>query len=165
MSTLGWMHVIFGLAALLAGTAVIFKRKGTRWHRTLGHFYLTSMIALNLTGLFIFNLFGTFGPFHWLALASLLTLIMGMIPVFRRRPQGQWLQRHAAFMNGSYVGLVAATAAEVTSRIPGTEELFGPVVAITSFAVMAIGAYLIQRNLQKSISKTPARFNRQARTN
>lgn len=83
-----------------------------------------------------------------------------MFPVFTRRPRGRWLERHAAFMNGSYVGLVAATAAEITSRIPGAEAFFGPVVTLTSALVMGIGAFLIQRSLPKSVSRTPARFRR-----
>lgn len=154
MSTLGWIHTIFGLVALVAGTAVILIRKGTRWHRTLGHVYLTNMIALNVTALSLYELYGHFGPFHWMALGSLLTLIAGMIPVFTRRPKGRWLGLHAAFINGSYVGLVAATAAEVTSRIPGTEEMFGLVVGGTSALVIGIGALLIQRTLPRTIRRT-----------
>ncbi len=165
MSTLGLVHVVFGLVALAAGTAVVLTRKGTRWHRTLGHMYLTTMIGLNVTGLFIFNLFGHFGPFHWLAVASLLTLIAGLVPVFTRRPRGRWLEWHAAFINGSYVGLVAATAAEITSRIPGTEEYFGLVVGLTSALIMGIGGFLIQRTMQTSIGRTPARFQRAMKTN
>jgi uncharacterized membrane protein len=46
MSTLGMIHMIFGIVALVAGTAVVLTRKGTRAHRSLGHVYLTSMIRL-----------------------------------------------------------------------------------------------------------------------
>ncbi len=163
MSTLGIIHMVFGLVALAAGTAVVLTRKGTRGHRTLGHIYLKTMVALNVTGLFIYNLFGHFGPFHWLAVASLLTLIAGLVPVFTRRPKGRWLEWHAAFISGSYVGLIAATAAEITSRIPGTEDNFGLVVGLTSVFIMAIGGFLIQRNMQKSINRTPARLRRTTR--
>jgi len=158
MSTLGLTHMIFGIVALLAGTAVVLLRKGTRWHRTLGHVYLTSMISLNVTALFIYRLFGHFGPFHWLALNSLLTLIAGMVPVFTRRPKGLWLEHHAIFINVSFIGLVAAISAEITSRISGSEEAFGPVVGITSALVIVIGMALLFRNLPKSIRRTPARF-------
>ena len=158
MSTLGWIHTVFGIVALLAGTAVVLLRKGTRWHRTLGHIYLTSMITLNITSLFIYNLYGHFGPFHWLALSSLLTLVAGMVPVFTRRPKGLWLERHAIFINISFIGLVAATSAEITSRIPGLEEAFGPVVGLTSALVIGIGMALLFRNLPQSIRRTPARF-------
>ena len=164
MSTLGWIHTIFGLVALVAGTAVIFLKKGGRWHRTLGHVYLTNMLALNISALFIYKLYGHFGPFHWMAVASLLTLIVGMVPVFTRLPKGGWLQLHAAFINGSYVGLVAAFAAEITSRLPGTEEYFGLVVGLTSALVIGIGATLIHRNLPQSLTRVPARFRRETQT-
>ncbi len=158
MSTLGSIHMVFGILALLAGTAVLLVSKGTRWHRTLGHIYLTSMVGLNATGLFIYNLYGHFGPFHWLAVSSLLTLLAGMIPVLTRQPKGRWLEWHAIFINISFIGLVAATAAEITSRIPGLEDVFGLVVGGTSTLIIGIGAYLIHRKLPLSISRTPARF-------
>lgn len=156
MSTLGWIHTIFGLVALAAGTAVLLMRKGTRWHRTLGHVYLTNMLALNISALFIYRLYGHFGPFHWMALASLITLVIGMVPVFTRRPKGGWLQLHAAFINGSYVGLVAATASEITSRIPGTEAYFGLVVGLTTAGIIAVGAVLIHFTLPRSIRRASA---------
>jgi len=148
------------MAALLAGTAVVLLRKGTRWHRTLGHVYLTSMVSLNITALFIYRLFGHFGPFHWLAASSLLTLIAGMIPVFTRRPKGLWLERHAIFINMSFIGLVAATAAEITSRIPIFEDIFGIVVGTTSALVIGIGAVLMRLKMPQSIHRTPARFQK-----
>lgn len=158
MSTLGWIHTTFGIIALLAGTAVVLLRKGTRWHRTLGHVYLTSMISLNVTALFIYRLFGHFGPFHWLALNSLLTLIAGMVPVFTRRPG--WLERHAIFINISFIGLVAAMASEITSRIPGLEDNFGLVVGLTSVLIIGVGMVLLFRNLPISLRRTPARFQK-----
>ena len=158
MSTLGWIHTVFGIVALLAGTAVVLLRKGTRWHRTMGHVYLTSMISLNTTSLFIYNLFGHFGPFHWLALSSLLTLIAGMVPIFTRRPKGLWVEWHAIFINISFIGLVAATAAEISSRIPGLEDVFGPVVGLTSALVIGVGMALVYHNLPQSIRNTPARI-------
>jgi hypothetical protein len=116
------------------------------------------MIGLNVTALFIYRLFGHFGPFHWLAASSLLTLMAGLIPVFTRRPKGLWLERHAIFINISFIGLVAATSAEITSRIPGLEDAFGPVVGLTSALVIAIGMALMFRNLPQSIRRAPTCF-------
>lgn len=150
MSTLGLIHTVFGLVALAAGTAVVFLPKGGRWHRTLGHVYLTNMIALNASGLFIYDLFGHFGPFHWMALASLLTLLLGMVPVFTRRPRGRWLELHAGFILGSYVGLIAATASEVTSRLPsGGDGFSATATGITTAVITFIGVVLIQRYLSR----------------
>jgi uncharacterized membrane protein len=157
MSTLGWIHTIFGLVALAAGGAVLLLPKGTRWHRTLGHLYLTNMLALNISALSIYRLYGHFGPFHWMALGSLLTLIAGMVPVFTRQPKGRWLELHAAFINGSYVGLVAALAAEITTRLPGTEAHFGLVVGGTSALVIGVGAALINRNIAQRIRRSSIR--------
>ena len=160
MSALGWIHTIFALVALASGSGVIFMRKGGRWHRTIGHFYLSSMLALNFTGLFIFNLYGGFGPFHWMAVISLITLLVGMLPVLIRWPKKQWLTLHGAFMNGSYVGLLAATAAEITSRLPLAEGRFGLVVGVTTAAVILIGVIVIHLTIEGSIGRTPARFKR-----
>lgn len=161
MSALGWVHTTFGLVALFASGIVISIRKGTRWHRTFGHFYLTSMLALNITALFIYGLFGTFGPFHWMAVASLITLIVGMVPVLTRKPKGKWLDLHAGFISGSYVGLVAATTAEITSRLPGGWNSFSATVtAITIAVVIGAGVFLIRTKLPKAIGGTLARFRR-----
>ena len=152
MSPLGTIHIIFGIAALVAGTAVVLTRKGTRSHRTLGHVYFTSMLALNGTALAIYELFGTFGPFHWMALASLATLAVGMVPILTRRPKGGWLELHAGFMTGSYVGLVAAFLSEITSRLPGGGSGFSATaVAVTTVLTIAIGALLIRRGLPGAI--------------
>ena len=141
MSTLGTIHLIFASLALVMGAMVLLLRKGTRHHRTIGHFYFTSMLALNLTALFIYNLFGRFGPFHALAIVSLVTLLGGMIPNIARWPRKIWLEFHAIFMLWSYVGLLAAAVAEVTSRLPGLP--FAPAVIAPSLIVSVIGGVLI----------------------
>lgn len=161
MSTIGLVHTVFSVIALIAGTAVVTMRKGTRWHRTLGHVYLTSMLALNISALFIYRLFGRFGPFHSLAISSLILLAVGMIPVFTRRPKKSWLKWHAAAISGSYVGLVAAFFAEITSRLPGTEQSFGLVVTVTSIIINVVGFYIIFTYLPKIDKRLPARFRTQ----
>lgn len=74
------------------------------------------MLATNVTALVLYELTGRFNLFHWFALFSLLTLMGGMGAVISKRPG--WLVRHANFMAGSYIGVVLATIAEVTSRLP-----------------------------------------------
>lgn len=113
----GLAHVLVALAALVFGAAVVALRKGDRRHRWLGRAYLLSMLGLNATALSVYELFGGFGPFHGLALFSLATVLSGYAAARRRKPG--WKIRHAYFMAGSYVGLVAAAVAEVASRVPG----------------------------------------------
>jgi len=155
--------MVFGIVALLSGAGVVFLRKGTRWRRTLGHLFLTSMVSLNATALFIYNLYGQFGPFHWLAISSLITLIAGIVPVFTRRPKDRWLEQHAIFMNFAFIGLLAATAAEITSRVPGLEENFDLVVGLTSALIIGAGAALLYRNLPSHIRRTRSQFQRSSK--
>ena len=139
MNPLGLAHTLLAVAALVLGGVVVGLPKGGRRHRTLGLAYAIAMLLVNVTALMIYRLFGTFGPFHWAALISLATLAAGWIPVRRRGPG--WLVRHAYFMAWSYVGLLAALAAEITSRVPGWD--FGRSVMFSSLAVFVLGGIAI----------------------
>ena len=144
---LGLVHLLTALAAMLFGTAVILGRKGTRKHRWIGRGYLAMMIAMNGTALMIYELYGQFGPFHWMALASLATVVAGYLPTWRKAPG--WNYRHAYFMVGSYVGLLAAAAAEVASRVPGWP--FGLSVFISSAVVIVVGIWMMRRTIPQII--------------
>lgn len=99
------------------------------------------MIAVNASALLIYELFGGFGLFHWMALLSLLTVLVGYLPARLRGPG--WKARHAYFMSGSYVGLIAALAAETFTR---TEWLpFFVAVGVISISVIFIGVLLMMR--------------------
>jgi uncharacterized membrane protein len=151
MSPLGLIHTAFALVALATGAAVLIMRKGTRAHRTVGHFYFTSMVALNLTALPITRLFGGFGPFHYMAIVSLVTLILGMASVLGRWPRRTWMQTHARLLMGSYVGLLAATASEVVTRVVD-DRFFDVAVALASAGVIGVGAALIYRYMQRDFA-------------
>lgn len=143
--TIGLAHVMMAVVALIAGTAVISIGKGTRPHRRLGRIYLIAMLAMNATALLDYELYGFFGPFHWMALISLATVLAGYVSVRRRRPG--WQIRHAFYMSGSYVGLIAAAVAEVASRVPGWA--FGPSVFISSSIVIAVGIRIMLRTVPR----------------
>ena len=149
---LGLVHVLFALAAIVVGTAIIFSRKGTRKHRWMGRCYVATMFGLNGTALLIYELFGRFGPFHWLALASLASVIAGYIPARRKAPG--WKIRHAHYIVGSYVGLLAAAAAEVASRVPGWT--FGPSVVISSVVIVVIGIFMMSKMIPRILGGSPA---------
>jgi len=144
---LGLVHTIVALAAIVFGTLVVLNRKGTRNHRRIGYGYVAMMLALNGTALLDYELYGHFGPFHWMALASLATVVVGFVPVWRKGPG--WIYRHANFMAGSYVGLLAAAVAEVASRIPGWS--FGQSVIISSVAVVVLGIWIMRKTVPRSI--------------
>ena len=144
---LGLAHLLIAVAALLIGALVLFARKGTRRHRWLGRAYLASMLALNFSALLIYEVFGGFGVFHWLALFSLATVLGGYQAVWRKFPG--WKVPHANFMVGSYVGLVAAAVAEVTSRVPGWP--FGATVFISSAVVVVAGVAMMKKLVPKAL--------------
>jgi hypothetical protein len=117
------------------------------------------MFGVTGTALLIYNLTGEFGPFHALALISLITLILGIAPVLLRWPSGGWIDLHAYFMSWSYVGLVAAAAAETLTRIP--EAPFWWAVVAASGVVVATGAWLIHRSVPKILTEQfPRRTHR-----
>ncbi len=130
------------MVALTSGCVVIVMKKGGPRHRFLGTIYAGSMLGLNGTALMIYRLFGGFGPFHVLALLSLVTVVAGMAAVLRRRPRKNWLEHHAYWMTWSYVGLVAAAVAEITTRVP--EAPFWWMVFASTFIAVGIGRYLIK---------------------
>ncbi len=141
MGLLGWIHTSLAVAALTAGAAVVLNRKGTLTHRRLGWIYVGSMVGMNATALLIYRLFGGVGPFHVAALVSLATLAGGVVPVLRRRPG--WVRRHYWWMTYSYVGLLAAAASEVATRLPAVT--FWWAVLLASASVFVAGAVLIAR--------------------
>ncbi len=153
---IGFVHTIFGITALLFGALVVAYKKGTNKHKSFGYLYFLSMILLNITALFTQVLY-KFGPFHWLALCSLVGVLIGMsMPVFFRK-YGFWLKWHYDFMLWSYVGLVAAFFAEIIVRFPFFINFipslsFWKLVIITSLIVFIVGGYFIESKRKKHLN-------------
>ena len=146
---MGWAHFVMAIAAIAAGGAVALSRKGTIRHRNLGRVYAWLMVGVNVTAFTLYGLFGRPGPFHVAAMVGLVTVIMGWIPVRRRKP-ARWVEHHAHWMAWSYVGLLAAAAAETLSRIP--ESPFWGMVVVGSLGIIAIGAVIIRRRLPAALA-------------
>jgi len=167
MTSLGVVHVVFSLVAMSAGAVVLGIPKGTRWHRTFGHLYATAMVGTVATSLSLYTLTGSFGPFHIAAILAALTLAVGMYAVLMRRPRAGWMGVHAAWMSGSYVGLIAAFVAESLTRFAmprllthlGLESqwiAFWITVAAATTAVVIVGIWLIRKHLPAALHNTPA---------
>ena len=140
MTLLGWFHIIGATLALTIGALVLTTRKGTRAHVRLGRAYGSAMLLVNLPALFLYEQTGGFGPFHIMALASLVTLTLGLVPLllgYRTVPN---LVRHGFFMAWSYVGLVAAGLAQVANHL---FESGGLAVLITSLLVIGVGGLMV----------------------
>lgn len=143
---IGAVHTVFALVAMLSGGYVIAKPKGDHQHKISGYVYIVTMLLMNITALFTQTLF-VFGPFHYLALFSLGTVVFAISCPLMLRQNTNWLNWHFQAMCWSYVGLWAAFASELIVRLPFVTygPMFGLMVALASVAVTAIGGYFIVR--------------------
>lgn len=147
---LGAIHVVLASLSIITGAIVLFKRKGTKWHKRYGYVYAVSMLLMNITAIPLTTLFGGFGPFHFFILISLPTVLAAMyFPLFARH-KDNWLVNHFEFMSWSYVGLIAAFFAEVVMRIPivlafeSNNTIIASVFALSGLTMWG-GAFLIKR--------------------
>lgn len=151
MSTLGLAHTLLASIALGLGAYVLWRPKGGRWHRSFGHLYFSLMVAMNITGLFMTQLFGGFGPFHWMAVVTLLILMIGISTVLLRWPAQGWRKLHGHFMAASYVALVAGLGSEIGSRLPSVPRSVG--IIVPAALVVVVGCYLIITRIEPTRPK------------
>ncbi len=134
----GLIHLISSIIALITGVFVLITTKGTKTHKQIGYIYVISMIILNITAFMIYRLFGKFGIFHWFAILSLLTLVLGIYPVLVKNFKN-YLLVHFNYMYWSVVGLYCAFCAEILTRIPfiydlpNKRQLFGILTGVSIF--------------------------------
>ncbi len=145
-SSIGLVHTIAAILAMIFGTMVFFNKKGTNFHKKLGYAYIGSMLVLNITAFAIYN-FGSVNLFHAFAIISLLTIVAGMIPVLRKT-KDNWLENHFAYMSWSVVGLYCAFWAEVGVRLFDM-RYFWWVVMLAGIITSGIGGYLIYKQGEK----------------
>ncbi len=173
MNEIGVIHLATSFAAIVTGGWVVWIPKGTRWHRTIGHAYVWSMVGVLASAFAIYDLTGSFGPFHFAAIVGSVTLAGGMWTVLARRPRKGWIEAHAIWMSWSYIGLMCAFAAESLTRFvmpriaPFLSDngqawgIFWASVAFASFGVAAIGWYLLKTRLEAAVAATPAQMRRE----
>ena len=147
----GTLHPILALIALASGAWTLARRKGNAVHRRAGWVFAGAMVGVNVTALLIYDLTGEFGPFHVMAVISLVGVVFGVAHVRLRRPAQGWRELHATWMAWSYVGLLAATAAEAATRIPDTSFWWTALAA--SASVIAVGGLVISRTLPRALAR------------
>ncbi len=147
--TYGLIHLMSSIGALIAGTLVLMMKKGSKRHKQIGYIYVINMAVLLVTALMIYRLFKGWGIFHYATVFSLTTILLGMIPIWTKKPANGWQNLHFNFMYWSVVGLYAAFASEVLTRIPET-PFFG-MVGIATVLITIIGGIGIRTNKAKWI--------------
>lgn len=143
----GLIHLGSSISALITGSLVLFMKKGTKKHKQIGYAYVVSMAILIITAFMIYRLFNGWGIFHYATVGSLITIALGMIPIWIKKPANKWKYRHFSFMYWSVIGLYSAFAAEVLTRIPET-PFFG-MVGIGTGTILIIGGIFFGINKAK----------------
>jgi uncharacterized membrane protein len=139
------VHLLAVLVALATGTAVLFKPKGTLYHRRLGWAYVGSMSISLLTAFQIYFLFGRFGVVHWGAVASVAALLLGTGAAVFRSVVTNWLRWHYFGMGASVTGLYAALVVESTYRFFPATYFWWSTMGPASIIFVA-GALLLHRH-------------------
>lgn len=140
---LGTAHVAAAAAALVLGLAVLARRKGDRWHVGLGRVYVVAMLAVSVPVLFVYEMTGGPGPFHVLAVVSLLTTGLGWAAVRRRGPARSRVVAHGTLMVWSWIGVVTAGLAQLANHAWPQASPW-PVLAVVAGAT-ALGALAVPR--------------------
>ena len=133
-------HLLAAVSALLVGAAVLLLPKGTHTHRVIGAVYVLSLVLVNVAALSLHRE-STFGVFHALAVASLVTIAGGLAPLVLGKRSLPVLVTHAYCMTWSYAGLVAAGCGQLAVAVGHGD---GPwVVPVVIGTVLSISGVVI----------------------
>lgn len=148
---LGVTHVVGASAALTLGLCVLVRRKGGRGHRALGRAYLGAMTAVNVPALFLYQTSGGPGPFHVLAVVSVLTTGAGWWSVRGGGARADAVRRHAELMTWSWIGVATAGIAQLANRV-SPDQAPWPVLTVVS-ASTALGLTLVPRLVSRQLRR------------
>ncbi|MGB5507352.1 hypothetical protein [Robiginitalea sp.] len=150
------LHIGSALLALLLAAFVLIAPKGTPFHKRLGYAFASTLLIVNVSAGFMYNLTGRFNLLHVFVMISMGSLLYGMIPAIRRKP-ANWLRRHISGMTGAALGVWGAGLAELTIRVlPGfmnPSQIIGIAAGIGVVFFFLIG-FLIGR-FMKTLPENP----------
>ena len=98
----------------------------------------------------IYRVHGTIGILHFFAFLSSITLLLGMLPLYRKNVKNP-VVKHLAWMYWSVIGLYSAFVAEVLTRLPmifdikNTFGIFYMLVGISAGLVGMIGGIFFRK--------------------
>lgn len=113
----GLVHTTSAFAAMAVGAIIFLRPKRGTFHRSLGYIYCVSMAVVIGTSFAIYRLTGTFNALHGAAIAGCVSVGFGFAHALLRRPRGQWYVWHYYWMSWSFIGLLAAFVAELSTRV------------------------------------------------
>lgn len=135
------LHTIAAVIGLAVGPTIFLRMKGTPSHRALGALYITSMLTVAVSGLFIYELNGGLSPIHIFSVITFVTISMGLLAIRRyiRQRQPETLVSHYSYMAYSYVGLLMAGGMQLLAEIHRVDSWL---TAIGHFAVVCLVVFL-----------------------
>jgi uncharacterized membrane protein len=114
---MGAVHVVAACIAIALGVAILGRRrKGDRHHRNLGRFYVAAMLVVSAAVIGRYDGSGRPGPFHALAVISILTTALGWLALRRTGRGNRAVHAHASFMTWSWIGAVTAGLAQAANQ-------------------------------------------------
>ena len=145
---LGTAHVAAACGALVLGAVVLRLSKGTAWHVRLGRLYVVVMLVVTVPALLVYDTTGAPGPFHVLAVVSLVTVGLGWLSAPRRLRGRSGSVPHASWMLWSYIGLATAGVGQLLNSV-WPERSPWPVLLLVA-AVTAVGLVLVPRAVRRA---------------
>ena len=146
-------HIAAAVSALLAGAAVLMRPKGTRAHRRVGTIYVLALVLVNVAALSLHRE-NAFGVFHALAVASLVTIAVGLSPLLLGKRSETVIATHAYCMTWSYAGLVAAGCGQLAVAIG--QDLSAWVVPVVIGTVLTVSGVIIFGRVPSSFERVLA---------
>ena len=143
---LGWVHLVASLAALAAGMLVMLRPKGTPVHKRCGRVYALTLLVTSLTALGIYRR-GIFFFAHWLAIAALIVMTVGIVAAHFKIPRNAWLNLHLTCLLSSLYILVGGGVNEVFLRVDAVRQLApspnSPAVGLTHLGTTIVFLALV----------------------
>ena len=146
-------HVLAASSALLVGAAVLLLPKGTQTHRVIGTLYVLALVLVDVAALLLHRE-NTFGMFHALAVASLVTIAAGLSPLLLGKRSPPVIATHAYCMAWSYAGLVAAGCGQLAAALGQGDGTW--VVPATIGTVLSVSAVVIFVRVPATLDHTLA---------
>lgn len=151
-SFIGLIHFISALIGLPLGLGILFLKPGSKIHKQTGYVFISVLIIVNISALFIHQMGATFGPFHILIPFSLYSLYMGVKPLYKKMDKVEKLKYHIRGMLAAALGLWAAFFAEIIARTPILREFifrFGDnhflILTMEGFLFVGLFVFIINR--------------------
>ena len=127
--------------------------KGTHTHRVIGTAYVVALVLVDVAALSLHRE-NTFGVFHVLAVASLVTIAVGLSPLLLGKRSPPVIAAHAYCMAWSYAGLVAAGCGQLAAAVGEGDGAWGVPVMIGT--VLSISAVVIFVRVPSTLDRTLA---------